>query len=226
MATLSIDTSSSLLSVAVLSVAEQSVAEQSVAEHGDNQKTILEYEESIGHNHAESLSKACDEILKQAGIGYSDIKKIVLGSGPGSFTGLRIGYAYAKGIACALNVPVVSICTFEAFSSFDESIKLIVGDARSNLYFTKYKNSAVEMLEKKQLLEFIAVNNINRIISLDIMPIELSGLEVCRPSSIAKNLIRLEQHSKSEPQTKAQLSEITPLYIRPINAKTILERNG
>jgi tRNA threonylcarbamoyladenosine biosynthesis protein TsaB len=55
------------------------------------------------------LEKACGQALDMAGIGYSDLKAVAVSAGPGSYTGLRIGAAYAKGICFGHNLPLIAI---------------------------------------------------------------------------------------------------------------------
>jgi len=61
------------------------------------------------HRHGEELLPQLDELLGETTKARSDIGAVVVGTGPGSFTGLRIGLATAKTIAYALDVPIVGI---------------------------------------------------------------------------------------------------------------------
>ena len=66
-------------------------------------------EASRGYSHAEKLHPFIQEILEESGIKTKEIQGIVLGAGPGSFTGLRIGSAASKGLCFALNIPLITI---------------------------------------------------------------------------------------------------------------------
>lgn len=68
------------------------------------------------HSHSEKLFTLIDFVIKQAAIELNDIDCIAVSSGPGSFTGLRIGLAAVKGMSAALSVPVVPVPTFEALA--------------------------------------------------------------------------------------------------------------
>ena len=57
-----------------------------------------------------------DEILKNAGIKYNELDAVAVSSGPGSYTGLRIGVSTAKGLCYALDKPVISVETLEAMA--------------------------------------------------------------------------------------------------------------
>ncbi len=67
-----------------------------------------------GYRHGETLLPAVDALLGQLGIARERLAAIVVGTGPGAFTGLRVGIATAKGLAHALGVPIVGVSTADA----------------------------------------------------------------------------------------------------------------
>lgn len=67
--------------------------------------------------HAARLLELIVELLAQGGIGWSEVERIAVGIGPGTFTGLRIGIATARGLALARGVGLVGISTLEALAS-------------------------------------------------------------------------------------------------------------
>lgn len=68
------------------------------------------------YSHSEALFEQIELIQKQSKIDIKELKSIAVSIGPGSFTGLRIGLAAAKGIAAGLNIPIIPVPTFEAFA--------------------------------------------------------------------------------------------------------------
>jgi tRNA threonylcarbamoyladenosine biosynthesis protein TsaB len=58
-----------------------------------------------------------DELLREAGAEQSELGAVVVGTGPGSFTGLRMGLAAARGLALALDVPVAGVSTLDALAA-------------------------------------------------------------------------------------------------------------
>lgn len=67
-----------------------------------------------GYRHGETLLPAVAALLEGRGIDRRSLAAIVVGTGPGAFTGLRVGIATAKGLAHALGVPIVGISTADA----------------------------------------------------------------------------------------------------------------
>jgi tRNA threonylcarbamoyl adenosine modification protein YeaZ len=66
--------------------------------------------------HAEHLFPMIEAVLATAGAGYRDIARVAVCTGPGSFTGVRIGVAAARGLALGLGVPAVGVSRFEALA--------------------------------------------------------------------------------------------------------------
>ena len=82
----------------------------------DDENLIAEYTINYKKTHSETLLPMLDEIKSMTNLDLSEIEAIAVAKGPGSFTGLRIGSATAKGLAYSLNVPVVSMPTVDALS--------------------------------------------------------------------------------------------------------------
>lgn len=73
--------------------------------------------ENIGRGHAERLAPMVQEILAKAKLSANDITKLVVCTGPGSFTGLRVALAFAKGFALPRKIPVVGISALEVMAA-------------------------------------------------------------------------------------------------------------
>jgi tRNA threonylcarbamoyl adenosine modification protein YeaZ len=68
----------------------------------------------VRHQHGETLLPTLIAFLAEQGASLADLRGIVVGTGPGAFTGLRVGLATAKGLAHGLGLPIVGISTAEA----------------------------------------------------------------------------------------------------------------
>jgi tRNA threonylcarbamoyladenosine biosynthesis protein TsaB len=67
--------------------------------------------------HAEALMPLIARVIKASGIGFAGLDRIAVTTGPGSFTGLRVGLSAARGIALAANKPVVGLTTLAAYAA-------------------------------------------------------------------------------------------------------------
>lgn len=67
--------------------------------------------------HAEALFPMIESVLARAGMAYGDLTRLAVCTGPGSFTGLRIGVAAARGLALALGIPAIGVSRFEALAA-------------------------------------------------------------------------------------------------------------
>ena len=79
-------------------------------------KLIGEYTTNFKKTHSQTLLPMVDALLTMTGIAVEDLDAIAVSGGPGSFTGLRIGSATAKGLALALDIPIISIPTVDGLA--------------------------------------------------------------------------------------------------------------
>jgi tRNA threonylcarbamoyladenosine biosynthesis protein TsaB len=80
---------------------------------GDRVDTLVE---DMPTGQAERLFPAIAELLARNGVAYLDLTRIAVTTGPGSFTGLRIGLSAARGLALALNIPAIGVGSLQAIS--------------------------------------------------------------------------------------------------------------
>ena len=93
-----------------------------------------------------------DELLREAGLEPSELGRVVVGTGPGSFTGLRMGLAAARGLAFALDVPVAGVSTLDALAAGAPGALPIV-DAGRREVFTRVKGEFVSAAPHELELE-------------------------------------------------------------------------
>lgn len=77
---------------------------------------LAELRQNVKGTLSEKLMGWADRLLRQCGLGMGDIDALVVSTGPGSFTGLRVGLGTVKGLAFASGLPVVGVPTLEAFA--------------------------------------------------------------------------------------------------------------
>ena len=136
---LGIDTASTTASVAIVA-------------HG---KLLAELTRSAS-SHGAELPDAVGEAVEQAGIRLKDLSGIAVGIGPGSFTGLRVGLAYAKGLVLALGCALVGIpsldcvalATLDRLPTAEESLIATIYDARKGEVYANLYRAGADRLDK------------------------------------------------------------------------------
>ncbi|MFI4974266.1 MAG: tRNA (adenosine(37)-N6)-threonylcarbamoyltransferase complex dimerization subunit type 1 TsaB [Caulobacterales bacterium] len=83
----------------------------------DGGRVLASRSEPMQRGHQERLATMVREVMAEAGVGFSEIDRIAVTTGPGSFTGLRVGLAFAKGLRLALDAPIVGIGVLEALAA-------------------------------------------------------------------------------------------------------------
>jgi len=212
---LAIDCASFILSVAV--------------SNGEN----IYYEEAKeGMKQSELSMELIDSMVKKAGLKPRDLNGVICSGGPGSFTGLRIGYSIAKGLALSLSIPFASIPTLELIqkSSHEDTKELLLSliEARKNAYFyaffrngkrlTEDKDSETSQLieEIKQYKEKIIIKGPGSSVLFNSIPIELKknifhGKE---ETCYAKILIEIAKDNNIFDKDCSENLIIGPEYIR------------
>jgi tRNA threonylcarbamoyladenosine biosynthesis protein TsaB len=76
-----------------------------------------------GQHHGETLMPALDRLLGETGVRRSDLTAVVVGTGPGTFTGLRVGISTAKGLAHGLRIPIIGVSTAAALLAGMDAIQ-------------------------------------------------------------------------------------------------------
>ncbi|WP_338982351.1 tRNA (adenosine(37)-N6)-threonylcarbamoyltransferase complex dimerization subunit type 1 TsaB [Fusobacterium nucleatum] len=108
---------------------------------------IAETSLSVKKNHSNIVMPIIDNLFKISDLKINDIDKIAVAIGPGSFTGVRIALGIAKGLAMALNKPLIAVNELdilEAIASGNENEIIPLIDARKERVYYKYQNTYVD----------------------------------------------------------------------------------
>ena len=224
---LGIDTSSEVAAVAVM----------------NEEKLIAEYILNYKKTHSKNLMPMIDQVLKSCDMKMDDIDLIGVCTGPGSFTGLRIGVATAKAMAHVKDMPLVSVDTLSALafnmSTSKGYIVPILDAQRGQVYSASYlwENGTLKMtrdirVEKlEELIDYLktldgtavvlgeAANLYREVLeSVENIEIPPSSHRLSRASSICE--IAKEKYSRGETTSHFDMS---PLYIRKSQAEVQYE---
>lgn len=97
----------------------------SAAVHDGEGELATIFEERT-RGHAEALMPMLETVLAEAALGFADLDALAVTVGPGTFTGLRVGLAAARGLALARDLPLVGVTTLEAVAA---PVRLVAGEA-------------------------------------------------------------------------------------------------
>ena len=124
-------------------LALDSTAEVSCVCICEGEKLVCEITVNTGNTHSQTLLPAVEQTLKMAEMTVNDIDLFACSTGPGSFTGVRIGVATIKGIAYGKNKPCVSVSTLEALAhnliGYNGLICPVMNARRSQVYNALFK---------------------------------------------------------------------------------------
>jgi tRNA threonylcarbamoyladenosine biosynthesis protein TsaB len=109
---------------------------------GERAETLVE---DMPQGQAERIFPAIDELLARNDLRYDDLERIVVTTGPGSFTGLRIGLSAARGLGLALGVPVVGVPTLLALSlnTGCDATAVLLDARRGESYFQLFSGPGI-----------------------------------------------------------------------------------
>lgn len=103
---------------------------------------------------ASLLAVFIDEMLKECGLKVSDFNAVCVSSGPGSYTGLRVGVSTAKGLCFAANIPLLSVSSLDVlaqqavkYTPVNQTIIPLIDARRMEVYMAKYKSDGERISE-------------------------------------------------------------------------------
>jgi tRNA threonylcarbamoyladenosine biosynthesis protein TsaB len=109
----------------------------------DGERVLASASEVMARGHQERLAPMAQRVMAEAGIGFDKLERIGVTVGPGSFTGLRVGIAFAKGLASALALPSAGVGTLQALAAEAEGLVFAALDARRDqVYLQAFQNGA------------------------------------------------------------------------------------
>jgi tRNA threonylcarbamoyl adenosine modification protein YeaZ len=112
-----------------------------VVADGTERRVLAERVSIDARAHAERITPNVLAALADAGLKMSDLGAVVVGCGPGPFTGLRVGMATAAAYGHALGIPVHGVCSLDAIGGQTTGETLVVTDARRReVYWARYRD--------------------------------------------------------------------------------------
>lgn len=106
----------------------------------EGERVLAHATELLGRGHQERLAPMVAKVMGDAGAPFANLERIGVTVGPGSFTGLRVGIAFAKGLASALDIPAIGLGTLQALAAQGQGLVFAVIDARrEQVYFQPFE---------------------------------------------------------------------------------------
>lgn len=107
-------------------------------------ETLSSFSEQMNRGQAERLAPMAREAATQAGVTFAELDRVAATTGPGSFTGVRVGLSFARALALALNKPCIGVSTLESLALADGEDGLRAGliETPGAAYFALYENGA------------------------------------------------------------------------------------
>lgn len=185
--------------------------------------------QSMARGHQERLAPMVQAVMAEAGLAFSALDRLGLTVGPGSFTGVRVGLAFARSMALALGIPCVGIGTLEALAGGQAGMVVAAIDARrEQLYLQAFRDaeplaapSVVSLDDARQTVAALIEEGPVRLLGSGARLLlgALPDAEVDArpaPDPVAVALLATARPPPEAPPT--------PLYLRAADAKTLAER--
>ena len=187
--------------------------------------------EPMARGHQERLAPMVAEAMSQAGLPFEALRRIGVTVGPGSFTGLRVGLAFARAMALALDIPCVGVGTLRALAASLDAADLAVAavDARRGQVYLQAFRAGRPAMTPEALAVEAAVDVLLALGADGSTPVAGSGApllagighgvaSVLAPDPVVLVRLCTARPSADEPPR--------PLYLRAADARTLAERRA
>ena len=208
MITLAIDTCLGACSVAIV--------------EGDH--VLAAASEPMTRGHQERLAPMTEQVMRTAGVGFSAVDRIGVTVGPGSFTGLRVGLAFAKGLALALNRPCVGVGSLEALAAglTQDGLRAAVIDAGRGRVFVQIFEGETPIVAPDSLEIATAAARLAELVQAGDLTLTGPGAALLSGAAAGARVIDQAAPAAAVVARLAARAAITPprpLYLRAPDAK-------
>ncbi len=182
----------------------------------DGDRVLARLSEPMWRGHQERLASLVQETMAASGLAFKDLERVAAAVGPGSFTGLRVGVAFAKGLSVSLGIPAVGVGTLEALAYGTKGLTIASADARrGQVYWQAFEDGSAITGPTVGPIEAV---------SLKARAVTLLGpgaglLAASFPGAVIQPSDAPDPVAVARIAAAAPLAHIAPLYLRPPDAK-------
>jgi tRNA threonylcarbamoyladenosine biosynthesis protein TsaB len=188
----------------------------------DGARVVASAREVMARGHQERLAPMARDVMVEAGLAFDRLDRIAVTVGPGSFTGLRVGIAFAKGLALALDKPTVGIGTLEALAAEASGLVFPAIDARRGQLYLQACEDGRALMAPDALTAEVAAARIAELSQG--RPFTLVGSGAALLTDLAPSATVIEAQG-ADARHVARLAQartpgpLKPLYLRAPDAK-------
>lgn len=182
----------------------------------------------VQNPYSENIMTALQKTLSDASLDVSDVDAFGVVTGPGSFTGIRIGMAVLKGILCGLNKPCVAINSFElvSYNIKDNNFAVVVDSGNSDFYYAIFKDKKiVEMgfCDAEQIKNYADAQKLKIYYSQNEVE-KFSLYEFMTKIDVPKHALAELITQKAQNGEFEKIQSLSPVYIKLSQAEVGLEQ--
>jgi tRNA threonylcarbamoyladenosine biosynthesis protein TsaB len=173
----------------------------------DNNELIAEYSLYVKNIHDAALAELTNQLLRSVGQSANDIDFVSISAGPGSFTGLRIGYSFVKGFLFHTNIQLVSVPSLHSvahaaieFAQYcDADSLLTIVHSHKDLFYVQHFNKTAQYVGNIEIMNYESIMNIP----------EIQSKILCGPGAL---------HFQNIGKQLSGLNRLTPRFIGKLGA--------
>lgn len=200
--------------MAILLHLETATTNCSVSLADNHTLLALKEHNAIQYSHSQQLHLFIEEVMEAASLSFSDLDAVAVSKGPGSYTGLRIGVAAAKGLCFALNLPLIAVPTLQSMArqikaQEGEVIIPVLDARRMEVYSAVFDNNHREIRET--CAEIVDKDSFREWTSCSKVHIVGSGAEKCKT-------VLTSPHSNFDTSLVPSAREMVPLALTKYQA--------
>lgn len=196
---------------------------------GEGDRALGFYEDRISRGQAETLLPHLEELMAQADVTFADLQHIIVTTGPGSFTGLRVGLSAARALGLALKIPVQGVTTLQVLAAGAEKthdpLHVVIDARRGQIYYQCFQMAETPVpIADPDVMDVAALaarlsGQAGALLGSGAALLSASGLPVAHGPGQpdARVMLRLADAATAAHQPPA------PFYVRPPDAKLPLD---